>query len=385
MGRTINANFLVNETIVIEDTNDFDASAFSPVYQKARDIVATIIERNDEEYCETIDNSLVETVENIVAIEGRRGTGKTSVMRSIAESLRESYKNKFLKDNAAKQNCSFIISDYIDASSLEEGEDVLEMVLASMFSKLTEFENNIGGAEYESRELFQLFNEVYKILLELRQNDRESGNSPIQILAQVSNSHTLRKKFAELVRKYLKYMGQQDERNYYSQRRFLVICIDDLDMHYDGKKDTSYHLLESLHRYLMLPGVILLITYNYKDLFNGCVKHFLNKKSISDVEHEKNLAVQYLNKVIPIYARITMPSLRKMDYIEDNEVTISIDRATAEKMIERFVGCFWKSRQRGAIEFPVKQFILLMRAGISGLYYDAKGRKRHFRRPFGRV
>lgn len=401
MRGTINANFLANETIVIEDANEFNQSAFSAVYQKVKDTILTIIERNDKEYCKTKGNSLEETIENVVALEGRRGTGKTSVMRSIAETLKNSHKNDFLKNGDAKQKCSFIVSDYIDASSLEEGEDVLEMVLASMFSKLTESESGIGGSEYESRELYRLFDEVYKIFLDLRRNDRRSGNSPIQILAQVSNSHTLRKKFAELVSKYLNYMGQQDNRNYYNQKRFLVICIDDLDMRFDEQKDTSYHLLESLHRYLMLPGIILLLTYNYEDLLRGCIGHFrrechLEHYSVhvdsdvifpavyeekSQLTYEERLAIQYLNKVIPIYARVTMPSLRKMDYMEDDGAMISIDKITAEKVIGKLVKYFWEEDEEKPIEIPVKKFVLLMRAGTSGLYYDAKGRKRHFIEP----
>lgn len=192
--------------------------------------------------------------------------------------------------------------------------------------------------------------------------------------------------------------------------RFLVICIDDLDMHYDGKKDTSYRLLESLHRYLMLPGVILLLTYNYKDLFHGCVSHFWRTNYLDSMDsngtslliyegeqsvygkinpaykesqpaYEEKLAVQYLNKVIPIYARVTMPSLRKMDYMEDDGVTISIDKITAEKVIGELVEYFLEKNEGNPIEIPVKKFVLLMRAGIAGLYYDAIGRKRHFTEP----
>lgn len=33
-------------------------------------------------------------------------------------------------------------------------------------------------------------------------------------------------------------------------------------------------MLETLHRYLMIPGVIIMLSYNYLDLYQGCEKHF---------------------------------------------------------------------------------------------------------------
>lgn len=93
-------------------------------------------------------------------------------------------------------------------------------------------------------------------------------------MTKLSNSQVMETRICELVKEYLDYM--QRDRNGYGNGRnaFLVITIDDVDMHFQKEGSSPYEMLETLHRYLMIPGVIIMLSYNYLDLYQGCEKHF---------------------------------------------------------------------------------------------------------------
>ena len=393
MRKIIEAEKLNEEKIVIESAENFKESAFNNVYQKAELMLANIILQNTGEYRMSHRKpDFHEPIMNLVAFEGRRGTGKTSVMLSIADALRnypEKSENSFL-NNIENNSVSFTVLEYIDASLMEENEDVLEIVLANMFSKLLESDSRQNaGMDFETQELYSLFNEVYGSILSLHGDDRSKEMSAIRVLTKLSNSQTLEKKIKELVDKYLKYMARVNNQYRTGQNYFLVICIDDLDMRLaDNKHSSPYHLLETLHRYLMIPGIVILLTYNYRDLYLSCVDHFakLHYETLSSVMQEpkqytSELVTEYLNKVIPIYARIHMPSLRKKDYTQHDILQVKLKRNEAEQVIKEFCPCFWKSDDDTPITITVKRFAMLLKADIAGLYYDACGNKRHFTEP----
>lgn len=97
-------------------------------------------------------------------------------------------------------------------------------------------------------------------------------------------------------------------------------------------------------------------------------------------EHIEMLAVEYLNKICPIYSRIHMPSLKKMDY-EDSRTKIRIKRNDDLNILGKFKAYLWKSDNSDFIELPIKKFIMLMKASAVDLFYDAVGNKRHFSEP----
>lgn len=391
MKRIIEATKLNEEKIVIESTAGFQRSAFNNVYQKAELMLENIILQNTNEYCmDSKEQVIHEPIMNLVAFDGRRGTGKTSVMLSIADALRKYPEKSFLANIKNNKSVSFTVLDYIDASLMEENEDVLEIVLANMFSKLRECDSaQSGDMDFEYQELLSLFDEVYGNLLSLHSGDKSKEMSPIRVLTKLSNSQTLEKRIKELVDMYLKYMARVNNQCRSSQSHFLVISIDDLDMRLtDNKHLSPYHLLETLHRYLMIPNVIILLTYNYKDLWLSCLNHFVEhihkiKSAIMPVSEKyiMEMATEYLNKVIPIYARIHMPSLRNQDYIQHDILLVRLNRNEADQVMKEFIPYLWKSDDVTPITITVKKFVMLLKSNIAGLYYDVCGNKRHFTEP----
>lgn len=411
MKSVIEAEKLQESLAVLETSKQFDKSIFNLVYDKAAILINQIINSRIEMQNQNSSQIMRNPVENIISFQGRRGTGKTSAMLSVYQALKNRNRNaewwKMLENiNSGKQvsdndgeECnstngmrySFVVIDYIDASMLERGEDILELIVANMFSKLQQkdkkdYRNKI---DYENRRLYEKFANVFDILINVKKNSKINNElSPLQMLAQLSNSQILGSKMEKLVQDYLEYMLREDER-YDRDTSYLVIAIDDIDMHFHKKDGSSYELLETLHRYLMIPNVIILVSYDYTHLCNSCEKHFIelyHKKHTltqDNYMYIDSLTVEYLNKVLPNYTRIHMPSLRKRDYEEINgpRYYVQIKKDDLEKVFDNFFKDITGKLSNQNLTLSVKQFAFLLKASNAGIFYDALGDKRHFADP----
>ncbi len=382
---------LEKENIVIEKREDFETSIFRSVYDKADRMLEKMKTRNQRIIDDKQENSADKLIfDNVISFEGRRGTGKTSAMMSFRNSL----KNK----NSDKEN--YVLIDYIDASTLEAGEKLLELILANMFTTLREIDRYQYESDRESaksRELYRQFDSIYGSLLKLDEGDRHyRQESPLRALTQLSNSQTLQKGIEKLVKEYLEYVGDIEKKNgHFYKESYLVIAIDDLDMHFQGKEGTPFVMLETLHRYLMIPRVIILLTYNFDDLCLGCEKYFtqvysekytrLGAAEIEDqIKETQRLTREYLEKVLPIHTRIHMMSWRKRDYGEGNAICIRMDKDKIAEYIPSFGKYLIKAEQHTnqedgqAVYLETKKFLFLLKAASTGVYYDACGEKRHY-------
>lgn len=391
MKELIQLSKVITQGIVIEDVEKDANLTFSSIYQKAAIVIKDIVHRQ----LEVLEGRKKSTKEdpNIIAFEGRRGTGKTSAMLSLCNALNDYHapvaKNDFLNLDLKYRDISFTVLEHIDASLLEQTDDVLELVIANMYTKLLEY-TKYKIKEYDdidSRELFQLFDEVYGIIINMKrmkQNKMDDEISPLRALTKLSSSQNLGIKIAQLVNKYLDFMDREGR-----SQSFLVVAIDDLDMyskknlHQREMHGTPFDVLENIHRYLMIPGVIVLITYNYEDLCLGCYSHFKDMYSNTiDITDAKirDLTIQYLRKVIPIWSRIHMISLSKRDYDNVLNTHISFSYQEACKCLEQFSHILWSENIHDDMriaEISLKKLAFLFQADL-GLFYDALGSKFHF-------
>ena len=90
-------------------------------------------------------------VNNIISFIGDRGTGKTTVLREfcwLLQNLRSSRKNSWInnmpldeeaKERLLRTEINFTVLSPIDASLLEEKEDLFELILAGLFEKCEEY------------------------------------------------------------------------------------------------------------------------------------------------------------------------------------------------------------------------------------------------------
>lgn len=147
MNTIIKAENLSESLFVLEKSTEFKTSMFSTVYHRAFLLRNSIIHKSSEmEERRKNGFEIRSALENIISFQGRRGTGKTSAMLSVYNELKNfsacasEDEWRTLENDKVDKNVSFVAIDYIDASMLERGEDILELIIANMFSMLQEYD-----------------------------------------------------------------------------------------------------------------------------------------------------------------------------------------------------------------------------------------------------
>lgn len=402
-GKVINLKDFVQKGIVYENDTKFHDSLFSDVYRQAAKMIEAIV----------ADNRLIRyghqggkqaEIENAISFIGRRGTGKTSAMLSFCEALKNygsvnriDYNEIGFSDDADMRNVRFEVLDCIDASLLESWERILPPVLANMLTRLDnttkqEFQDR---DDYVYRELVQRLEEVYDGFITLTNSGKKRDEySSYEQLRNIASSQKLRKAFANLVDKYLKYNVKETFAK--GVESYLVIVIDDLDMsHYNASLDKktinnkSYEMMKDIYEYLSIPGIIVVTAYNHDNLYQHCMHFFSNCNKENELEPKvelcetktisisrtivnESIASQYMQKVLSPTLRVYMPSWRKRDY---NFFKITIGDNNFKEDI------FQKYRKKKRYIFTIKQLIFILYEQAAGLYFDYEGKKLHFLEP----
>ena len=265
---------------------------------------------------------------NLIGFIGERGTGKTSAMKSFMESLSdikellESSKsdNAFQEAAGELANYYFFTLPCIDGSLLESNEEIIKITLAQMYGELIRRSNcqqnqfSERSIDYEKRELQIKFENLYSNACKLDINAGMGGESSIISLKNLSNSLQIRRDFRDLVFDYLNLMRKLEYRDCGNREpKYLVISIDDLDMNISS----GYEMLEKIHRYLMVPGVIVLMTLDFPQLKMLCDNNFygmvprVNKILKNRLPIVQKVSQEYLDKVLPIGSRVYMPDFKR--------------------------------------------------------------------------
>lgn len=348
---------------LIENIRDFEQSALSELYQKAYGIISDIISDEDhlkkmEDGKEAVKRVRKETG-NLLAFLGERGSGKTTAMLSFLNSLSSEGAKKRLN-----KNVDFITFDSVDASMLEKEEDLFEIILANMLMKLMKYEQENEAYRINSRELFRdepvkkneiqrKFEEIYRNLQNMkRKNEDDIYNSPLSSLRSLSVSGMLKNDFAKLVQQYIKIFNSGKEQ--FTQNTYLVFAIDDLDMNIEN----GFEMLGEIHRYLLVPNVIVLITAKYEQLeilgnssFSRMFEDLHREMDDWKVAYLNQTAREYLEKMIPIYHRLYLPSLTNEISRFSEQLYISKENVIAKKAIlgkiGRRIGVYFDGSKHG--------------------------------------
>ncbi len=247
------------------------SSFFFDIYAQAFKLV-DLIDKSNSKYEEHLHNAgklrpelELNDFQNVIAFIGRRGTGKTSSMLSFLEMLVTRY---FQSDDDYFNNAKFSFIHrgfyaipYTDASMLSKHDDIFETVLSKMLSSL-DFEvgesyirRNSTVSESEIKRLREEICKVYNHYSSLKKKEDIENASPYGLMEKISNKHSVREKFIQLVRKYIGIIGQIRENK---KVDYLVICIDDIDM----VQDKHMEIMQCIHQYFMIPKVIVLVSFN---------------------------------------------------------------------------------------------------------------------------
>lgn len=311
---------------------------------------------------------------NIFAFIGGRGTGKTTAINEFCRILQKYNQNwekwnqelGFNMQGRWGEEYRFHVMEPIDASVLETKEDLLEVILASMygiFQKKVQYGRDTSGTgvllNNRMQALGSRFDEVYKAYINMGSHRDQNilGESSLAKLMNASSSLKVRAAIQKLIKEFLALLdgGEKDF-------SYLVIAIDDLDLNLEN----GYNMLEQLQKYMADRKVIILAAIRYEQLQMICEKHIVDSlvPEYGAVHNDifDRFAVEagyisndYLLKALPLTNRIYMPE---------------------RKLIEK-KGIITSKNGDGKKE-TVKQFVLKEVVLHTNIYYDIMGVKKHF-------
>ena len=288
-----------------------------PAYHAAIDAVQGIVDNtalwlerqeNSNDFLPKGNAALYGFANNAIAFCGTRGQGKTSTMISFANAL--GFSNQRPKSTSAKnatesesnvkgpladllKDRRFYILPPIDPTMLAEGRSVIELVLTSLF---TEF-NNLWNSEnsgnhrksnddiyvhsYANPAIMQEANK-YDILRTFqkcrdgiqaeRTRPGTSGVSDFDAFEQSGDIFTLKANLHKIIRSLFSLRGWDRDKS------FLVIELDDTDMHLDN----AYSIMEDVRKYLSIPNTVVLMAVDLGQLRALVNRHYRERLYMRD-------------------------------------------------------------------------------------------------------
>ena len=255
------------------------------------------------------DNAIFNDIydNNIIAFIGERGAGKTSCMYSAL---------KIIKDAQEKEDWRPIYGEHykprkkikllktIDPSFFDTKHNILEMLIGEMYRELKQRKER-NPSDMNRDELHTLLAQFQETKRHLRflatTSNPFSQDDELEELDYLSSGADLRDSISLLIQRFLKLTGDD----------VLMIGIDDIDLN----TKQGYSMVEKVRKYMILPQVVILfavkldqlasvihleLTKQFKDVLNN------EYGSVSDSDISE-MAERYLNKLIPLQARIFIP------------------------------------------------------------------------------
>ena len=400
-----------------EKAEDFKDSFFSDVYRQAFDAIASVIQKGRIKNRGTEIDAFAYDVQNTVAFMGRRGTGKTSAMLSVFNALQSNRRTDLsfclpMTERIINSTEFVALPRVIDASHLEESEDLLEVILACMLKEIVKktedksFDETVYGdkaADLQNR--IATMQNHYDSLLASK--DHSVPTSYMQ-LRKSAEKHNIQNAFYRIIEDYLSLMAcgrSADSSIGVSGRRIFVICVDDIDM-YPGD---PMQIMQCIYRYFTLPNLLVLTSMNYNLLYQYIYRHYSDRLKDTLVQNNsdrerlcREQSNDYLSKIIPLDLRIVMPSWRKSDYRDICTKTVQLmdhEQFLGRKGGEPGIDALFPRLKPGRVynnllrlsksinkkdrELSVKLLLFQMLADRLGIYLNANGYKHHFMEPEG--
>lgn len=372
-----------NTGLHIESIDQFNGSYHSLAYRMAIQKLEAIIRQNFWGQKGKVYNDPV----NILAFVGGRGSGKSSVMMSLIEALKNySYYNEtgqldelfasFLREeNGTRRAVTFTCLERIDGAMLESGEDIFSLVLAQLYQKFVDEENEHrlhiqDDYDYKKREVLKKLENIFRIIREIQVMNAESApksaaGSYLNELDSLASSQKVRREFQDLINSFTDLMLYRREKmGKYAVDHYVVITIDDIDLNVEN----GFSMLEKINRYLMVKNVIVVLAVDYQQMQKLAVRHFYEMYPKVDrilregESYAGKMATDYLDKVLPMNYRIYVSDIN--DQYMDDQTGIK-DRETENGHTEDETA-------------EIRKAILRKIYWRTGICFDSQGVKRHF-------
>jgi hypothetical protein len=298
----------------IETFSDVKGSLFKEQYEKVfEEIVSYILDKPSNE--DLILNN--ENKNNIYAFVGERGSGKTSCMLSVANMLtcqNKEFSMKFKNERIAKLDSShFKTIDLVDPSFFDEKHNILDIVIAKLFKSFSDdIKNNKLNPKQDyiskKQQLINKFQETKENLNLLLDSPNISDDS-LEQLTGLAAAVNLKDNLFELFNSYLDYF---ESGNNEKDKGYLVIKIDDIDLH----TQHAYIMVEQIRKYLIQPNIIILLSAKLDQLANVIRLHYIDEfekllapkgVGILKINEIEEMVDRYMGKLIPLNKRFFLP------------------------------------------------------------------------------
>lgn len=239
---------------------------------------------------------------NLFAFVGDRGTGKTSCMLSVANSLVNKCDNSFENDNLNKTE--FFTIGLLDPSYFDSEHDILMLFVAklySLFSAKAKVINPDVDNYDEKMVLLKDFSATQKnIHCLLQRADRVEGDE-FERLTSYSASIDLKKDIYKLINDYRRFIGKPNA--------MLLLLVDDIDLN----TSEASRMAELLRKYFVHPHTIVLISVKLDQLSTikklDLIKEYDKiLKTGMETQEIDDMAERYLSKFMPQEHRIFLPT-----------------------------------------------------------------------------
>ncbi len=220
----------------------------------------------------------------------------------------ESY---IFKDCKNVENTNFTEPIVIDPSMLDGVHNVLDIILATLYKKFKDQYDKDNQSFYmrEREELLDQFQQVYKRVSlinnqEKMLDDEYDYEGNISKLSKLGQSTELRQALEKLIKNYIECMLKVQGADRNQKKGSQLIAIDDLDL----CSSHVYKMAEQIRRYLIIPGVIVVMAVRIEQL-ELCVReqNLINFQNMVEQEKQKsgileeigNMSERYVAKLIP--------------------------------------------------------------------------------------
>lgn len=327
--------------IKIESISEMNESIFYKLYVKSYKELNSMLNENKEENMYS---------NNIIAFLGERGSGKTSCMRSLLNSLEKlssvseideetSLTKEMLSLTEKRKKFEFL--NIIEPSFFSEKINILELIISNMFKNFRKKLESSYEENYENKKkLLRKFQEVFKNLKYISCAEQYES-SEIEELMFLSYSVDLKENLNNLIEEYLLFFKKDR----------LIISIDDIDLN----ARFAYKMVEDIRKYLSLHNVIIVLALKLEQLKMIIKKEYLLENEIFSLDKQnkivdiytdelikdtENRVDKYLLKLIPYERRILLKDINKYSenikiFIENEE--ISPDSEKFQEKILNFI------------------------------------------------
>lgn len=330
------------------------------------------------------DNNFYNYPNNMMAFTGERGAGKSSAMLSFVQSLQNKksklYEDSFLEGmtdcelpgvdyrNVSKMlhNCEFISLPPIDPTTMENGDQILTVILARMYqlaSDTWEEEQLIPRSSSQEKihrknTLIKRLSVCYEHICAIKEWEKKSSEyDGLDVLADLGDASRLKGEFTELVDELLRFkcFGSSCD-------PYLVIQVDDTDMNIEH----AYDILEDIRKYLVIPRVIVVMAadlVHLKSIVENSLLRNYHCKMDEGSEYADTIAQQYITKLFPQTRQINLPVLGA--YFKGHIENITIRYDTLKEQILPEQG----QEQPGDVQKQIFRLIY-RKTGLVFLEYD---------------